>query len=63
MENPYAFVSRLPFVLTLRESEFTPRPGWQYNLSKSLEGFSSVETKAVVILNAGDVASFCKPLQ
>ncbi|KAH0545011.1 hypothetical protein FGG08_000937 [Glutinoglossum americanum] len=37
---------------------FAPRPAWQYNLAKCLDGLETVKSKPTVVLRAGDVISF-----
>ncbi|KAI9881024.1 MAG: hypothetical protein M1830_008906 [Pleopsidium flavum] len=41
----------------LLNNNFTPRPRWQYNISKCLDGLKSIKSKPAVVLRAGDVAS------
>lgn len=50
-------------VLMVLELEFTPRPGWEYNLSRSLEGLSCLESSPLVVLHAADFDSFCELVQ
>ncbi|KAI9766085.1 MAG: hypothetical protein M1840_006792 [Geoglossum simile] len=37
---------------------FSPRPAWQYDLAKCLDGLDTVKSKPAVVLRAGDVISF-----